>query len=100
MATKRSKITVQGTEIGIEHINGKEFLSLTDIVRTQESDYVLYSWLKNHDTIDFLALWESQNNPQFLMPGFQEIKARLHEKRFTLSPAKWSKATRETVPPS
>lgn len=90
---QRSKISVQGFEIQVEAVDGKDYLSLTDIIRTQESEFVLYNWLRNHDTIDFLALWENKHNSAFSVQGFEEIKGRLHEKRFTLSPQKWVKTT-------
>ncbi len=90
---KQSKISVQGLDIRVETIDNRDYISLTDIVRTQESDFVLYSWLKNFDTVEFLGLWEQQNNPSFNLDGFEAIRSRLQEKRFTLSPQKWVKGT-------
>ena len=44
------------------------YISLTEIARTHSEDapgYVIQSWLRSGNTLAFLNLWESENNPDY-----------------------------------
>ncbi len=60
-----SKIVVKDIDI---NINEEDYISLTDIARyknNEEPSYVIRSWLRSKDTIEFLGLWEKLNNENF-----------------------------------
>ena len=60
-----AKIKVQDTEITIIHINDKDYISLTDMVRDIDNGLALIEkWLRNKNTIEFLGIWESMYNKQ------------------------------------
>jgi len=68
-----------------------EFISLTDIARykSDEPNDVIKNWMRNRDTIDFLGLWESLNNPDFKPVEFDGFKNDAGSNAFTMSPTKW-----------
>ena len=43
-----------------------DYISLTDIARykSDEPNEVIRNWMRNRDTIEFLGLWETLNNPR------------------------------------
>ena len=55
-----AKITVQNTNITIIAVNGDDYISLTDLARhkSDEPNAVIANWLRNHNTIEYLGIWE------------------------------------------
>ena len=68
-----------------------EFISLTDIARykSNEPNDVIKNWMRNRDTIEFLGLWESLQNPDFKPVEFDGFKKEAGLNAFTMSPTKW-----------
>ena len=62
---KNQKISVKGSEINIISQNGEDYISLTDMVKSFGEEIILYNWLRNRDTIEFLGIWETIYNPDF-----------------------------------
>jgi hypothetical protein len=65
---QKNTITVQGTAIAIVSQHEADYISLTDIARYRDSertDYIIQNWLRNRNTIEFMGIWESLNNPDF-----------------------------------
>jgi len=62
---KNKKITVQGTEISILRKDKEDFISLTDMLKAKNGDFFISDWLRNRNTVEFLGVWESVNNPSF-----------------------------------
>jgi len=63
---KKSIISVKGTEITILSKQSIDYISLSDMVKNFEGGSALIEqWLSNKDTIEFLAVWEQINNPDF-----------------------------------
>lgn len=50
-----AKITVQNTEITILTNEGDDYISLTDMARSQLQEYIIFRWLslKKHDRISW-----------------------------------------------
>jgi hypothetical protein len=75
---KKKKIEVKGFTINLEETQSEDYISLTDIARQSEKskpDYLVASWMKNKNTLDFLEAWESLHNPDFKsehMLGFKD----------------------------
>lgn len=81
-------------EITIMEVNKQDYISLTDMVRKLENGSDLIgNWLRNKNTIEFLAIWEKINNPDFNYPEFEVIKMEAGLNRFTLSSKKWIEKT-------
>ncbi len=77
MRKKNSVIEVLNTEVKINTIEEKDYISITDIARFKDSartDYIIQNWLRNRNTIEFLGIWEHLNNPDFNPIEFDGIK--------------------------
>lgn len=72
-----------------------DFISLTDIAKykSDEPNDVIRNWMRGKDTIEFLGLWETLNNPNFNPVEFDGFRIQSGSNAFTLSPQKWINAT-------
>ena len=93
---KQNKLIVQNINVSLTKINNEDFISLTDIARSKNSDEpkdVVKNWLRNKNTVEFLGLWEIINNENFKGVEFDTFKNEAGSNSFTLSPTKWIKET-------
>lgn len=100
MATNRiTSLTVQGTEIALKRTKLADYISLTDIARSREphdvenADVLVRDWLKNRNTVEFLGIWETVQNPRFDTDEFDAIRAKAGLNSFSLSPRQWIQRT-------
>ncbi len=91
---KKRIINVKGTEISVYARNREDYISLTDMVKTFGDESIIYNWLRNRNTIEFLGIWEQLYNPDFKPIEFERFKKQAGLNRFTLSPKKWIEATK------
>lgn len=68
------KIIVKGKEINIVTKDREDFISLTDMLKAKDGDFFISDWLRNRNTVEFLGVWESVNNPDFNYGEFATIK--------------------------
>jgi len=90
---KNKTINVQGTEINIIQKENQEFISLTDMVKGFGDDTMIYSWMRNRKTLEFIGIWEELNNPLFKGNEFVTFKSQAGLNSFNLTPRKWIDAT-------
>ena len=93
MAKKIEKITVDGVDIRILAYQDDDFISLTDIVSKFNDDQLLYRWMRNRNTLEFLGVWEGMHNPDFNTTEFDRFKMEAGLNTFSMSPKKWIQAT-------
>jgi len=78
-------------------LHGEEdFISLTDIARHRNpghTDDLIRNWLRNRNTIEFLGIWESLNNPAFKPVEFDGFRRQAGLNSFALTPKQWTEAT-------
>ena len=94
MARSTSKIIVSNTEISVTQINNEDYISLTDMAGYKdnlEARIVVSNWMSTYYTIDFLAVWEQINNPDFNRMGFHTV--RNGKGRLVLTPKRWVEMT-------
>lgn len=85
---KVTVINVKGTEISVLAHNDNDFISLTDIISGFEGgNSLIEQWLRNKDTIEFLAIWEKISNPNFNSLEFEGIGKNVTEKNYFCSTA-------------
>lgn len=87
-----AKITVENTEITILKIHDGDFISLTDIARSKDSercDYLIQNWMRNRSTLEFLALWEKFNNEDFKPIEFDGFISECGSNSFSMTPKRW-----------
>jgi hypothetical protein len=70
---KKSTINVQGTAISILSQREEDFISLTDMSKKFGDDSLIYSWMRNRNTVEFLGIWEQINNPNFKGGEFETL---------------------------
>lgn len=91
---KNKKIEVQGREITVLSQQEEDYISLTDMAGYKdnlEARIVVSNWMSTHYTVDFLAVWEQVNNPDFNRMGFHTV--RNGEGRLFLTPKRWVEMT-------
>ena len=60
-----AKINVQNTEITVVSHNDDDYISLTDMARSQLQEHIIFRWLSLKSTIEYLGEWEMLYNPNF-----------------------------------
>lgn len=90
---KKTTINVQGTEIIIISQNENDFISLTNMANKFGGDDLIYSWMRNRNTLEFLGIWEQLHNPVFKGGEFETFKKEAGLNSFHLTPKKWIEAT-------
>ncbi len=86
-------IVVKETSVKIIEVNQQDYISLTDMVKPFGGEIIIYNWLRNRNTIEFLGIWELIYNPDFNPIEFDRVKKQAGLNSFALSPRKWIDAT-------
>ena len=60
-----AKINVENAEITVIRQNEDDFISLTDMARSQLQEHIIFRWLSLKSTIEYLGEWEMLYNPDF-----------------------------------
>lgn len=86
-------INVQGTPITIFSNHADDYISLTDMAKKFGGDDLIYSWMRNRNTVEFLGIWEQIHNPNFKGGEFDTFKTLVGLNSFRLTPKKWIEST-------
>lgn len=76
MKAKERIINVKGANIRVINRKGQDYISLTDMLKSKEGEFFISDWLRNRNTVEFLGIWESVNNPGFNYGIFAIIKSQ------------------------
>ncbi|MCL2111791.1 MAG: KilA-N domain-containing protein [Clostridiales bacterium] len=93
---KNSIITVQNTIVNVTKIRKDDYISLTDIAKYRDADnpnQIISLWLRTYNTISFIGLWETINNPEFKPHIYEGFKQEAAQPTFWMSPKKWIDGT-------
>ncbi len=82
---KDKKITIEGTVISVIVQQEDDYISLTDMARSQLQEIVIIKWLSLKSTIEYLGEWEALYNPGFNYTEFGTIKNAAGSNNFVLS---------------
>lgn len=85
---KKSTINVQGSAITILRQKDDDFICLTDMAKKFGGDDLIYSWMRNRNTLEFLGIWEQIHNPEFKGVEFDTFKKEAGLNSFRLTPKK------------
>jgi hypothetical protein len=91
--SKSKSIIVKGSEIKIIEIRDSDYISLTDMAKKFGDDSLIYSWMRNRNTLEFIGLWELLHNVNFKGIEFDTFKSQAGLNSFSLTPKKWITAT-------
>ncbi len=91
---KKEIVHVEGTEVAILSHRQDDYISLTDMAGYKdgtEARIVISNWMSTYYTLEYLAIWEDFNNPDFNRMGYQSV--RNAEGRLIVSPKRWIEST-------
>ena len=94
--TRKATVNVKGTDIAVLVYREQDYISLTDIARHKNAgltDDLIRNWLRNRNTIEFLGIWESLNNPGFNPVEFDGFRKSAGLNSFALTPRQWIEKT-------
>ena len=97
--TTAHSLEVGGFSIKYFQRQHRDYISLTDIARSSEGpppDTLIGNWMRNRNTVEYLALWEELHNPAFDRTGYDDIVRNLGLNTFYLSVKKWRTTTNAT----
>jgi hypothetical protein len=90
---RKATIEVQGTAITVLSHREEDYISLTDMAKKFGDDSLIYSWMRNRNTLEYLGIWERIHNPDFKGGEFETFKTQAGLNSFHLTPRKWIEAT-------
>jgi hypothetical protein len=90
---KNKTIHIDGKEISILSNKNDDFISLTDMAKSQMQEAVIIKWLSLKSTIEYLGEWEALYNPIFNYTEFGTIKNNAGSNNFVLSVKQWIEQT-------
>ncbi len=90
MTKKNKHIVVKGKTITISQ---DEYISITDMLKAKDGDFFIADWLRNRNTVEFLGIWESVNNPDFNYGEFATIKSQAGLNSYKISVKEWVNKT-------
>ncbi|MGK6353506.1 KilA-N domain-containing protein [Parapedobacter sp. DT-150] len=90
---KSKKIEVDGKEISIISNQRDDYISLTDMAKSQMQEAIVIKWLSLKSTIEYLGEWEALYNPDFNYTEFGTIKNSAGSNNFVLSVKQWIEHT-------
>jgi hypothetical protein len=73
---KGTSIEVQGTSVSIISEKDTDYISLTHMLKAKDGEFFISDWLRNHNTVGFLGIWESIYNPDFNDGEFATIRSQ------------------------
>lgn len=88
------KIEVKGTLISVLMERDGEFISLTDMLKAKDGDFFISDWLRNRNTVEFLGVWETVNNPDFNYGEYAIIRKQAGLNSYKISVKEWVEKTK------
>ena len=80
-----AKIIVQNTPVTVIGVDGDDYISLTDMAKSQLQEHIIFRLLSLKGTIEYLGEWEMLYNPDFNCTEFGAIKNAAGSNNFVLS---------------
>ena len=90
---KSKTINIQGAEISMVSKKEQDFISLTDMAKSQMQEAIIIKWLSLKSTIEYLGEWEALYNPDFNYTEFGTIRNTSGSNNFVLSVKQWIERT-------
>lgn len=88
-----SRIKIQDSEITIISRNEDDFISLTDMARSQLQEHIIFRWLSLKSTIEYLGEWKMLYNSNFNCTEFDTIRNNAGSNNYVLSVKTWIEKT-------
>ena len=88
-----AKIKVEETEISVIQVKEMDYISLTDMAKSQFQEHIIFKWLSLKSTIEYVGAWEMLYNPSFNCTEFGIIKNAAGSNNFVHSVKNWIECT-------
>ena len=86
-------LRVDNQTINYMKIDGDDYISITDMLKSKDGNFFVTDWLRNRNTIEFLGIWEELHNPNFNYGEFAIIKSQAGLNSYKLSAKEWIEKT-------
>lgn len=63
------------------------------MVKNFGDDTMIYSWMRNRNTLEFIGIWEELHNPNFNSNEFVTFKSQAGLNSYKLNVKEWTKKT-------
>ena len=93
MAVKNKVVNIENHPIVIVSHNNEDYISLTDMARSQMEKIIIIKWWSLKNTIEYVGEWEAMYNPGFNYPEFGIIKNAAGGNNFVLCVKQWIEHT-------
>jgi len=90
---KTKTLSIQEYSISVLTIENHDYISLTDMAKSQMQEAIIIKWLSLKSTIEYLGEWEALYNPHFNYTEFGTIKNAAGSNSFVLSVKQWIERT-------
>ncbi len=73
-----------------------EWVSLTELAKEYSTDspgYVIQSWMRSRNTLEFLRQWEIEMNTEFDDAACEKLIQKAHTTSLTITPSLWIRET-------
>ena len=93
---KKNEIVVKDTTVRTTQKDGVDFINITDIAKQKnpiDPNGVIANWMRNRNTVCFLALGERFHNPNFNYIEFEAIEKEAGLNSFVLTSKHWIEKT-------
>ena len=87
-------INVKDKNVALLQVGNEVYISLTDLTKGEDGSDLIRNWMRNRNTIEFIGLWETLNNPDFKGVEFDTFRKEAGLNSFNMTPRKWVEATR------
>jgi len=87
------KLKINESEIGIITLQNDDYISLTDMAKSQMQEAIIIKWLSLKSTIEYSGEWETLYNSDFNYTEFGTIKNSAGSNSFVLSVKQWIEQT-------
>lgn len=84
-----NEVVVKGINVNYKKINKEDYISLTDMAKTKNAKdprFIVYSWLRNKNTLNYIGIWEELYNPNFNRNEFGTVTKDAGLNSFMISP--------------
>lgn len=68
------KINVQNTAVNIVRHNDEDYISLTDMARSQMQEHIIFRWLSLKGTIEYLGEWKCCIIQTLIVPNSVQLE--------------------------
>lgn len=82
-------IIINDLSIGFINKDSEDFICITDMIAAKDGSFFITDWLRNANTLEFLAAWEQMHNPNFNYGEFAIIRSKSWSNAYKISVKEW-----------